>query len=115
MLDNRAVTPAADGSPIDEIFTVSPDPVNATVYTAEIAPEQGESIGENNVFSVLVSPAGRKRRVLALEGAPGHEHGFMTRALTVDPGSNSMRWSERGRTRTARTRFSFSRRGARRR
>ena len=48
--------------------------------------EQDESIGENNVFSVLVSPAGRKRRVLALEGAPGHEHGFMTRALTVDPG-----------------------------
>jgi uncharacterized membrane protein len=86
VLDNRAVTPAADGSPVDEIFTVSPDPVNATVYTAEIAPEQDESIGENNVFSVLVSPAGRKRRVLALEGAPGHEHGFMTRALTVDPG-----------------------------
>jgi uncharacterized membrane protein len=86
LLATRTVTPAADGSPVDETFTVSPDPVNATVYTAEIAPEPDETIGENNVFSVLVSPAGRKRRVLALAGAPGYEQGFMARALTIDPG-----------------------------
>ncbi len=77
-----AVTPAADGSPIDELFTVSPDPLNATVYTAEIAADRSEAVAENNARSVLVSPAGRKRRVLALEGAPGYEHSFLTRALT---------------------------------
>ena len=27
VLDTRRVTPAADGSPIDEVFTVSPDPI----------------------------------------------------------------------------------------
>jgi uncharacterized membrane protein len=86
LLSTRTVTPAADGSPVDEIFTVLPDPVNATVYTAEITPEPEESIAENNSGSVLVSPAGRKRRVLALEGAPGHEHSFMARALSIDSG-----------------------------
>ena len=33
-----------------------------------------------------MSPAGRKRRVLLVEGAPGFEHSFMTRALSADPG-----------------------------
>ena len=36
LLDTRRVVPPADGSPIDEVFTVSPDLLNATVYTAEI-------------------------------------------------------------------------------
>ncbi|MQA30106.1 MAG: hypothetical protein GEU82_09745 [Luteitalea sp.] len=86
LLDSRRIVPAVDGSPIDELFTVSPDPLIATVYTAEIAAEPGEMVDENNTRSVLVSPAGRKRRVLALEGAPGHEHSFMTRALASDTG-----------------------------
>lgn len=86
VLDSRAVTPAADGSPVDAVFTVSPDSVNANVYTVEIAPEPDESIRENNSRSVLVNPAGRKRRILALAGAPGHEHSFLTRVLTNDPG-----------------------------
>jgi uncharacterized membrane protein len=86
LLESRSVTPAADGSPIDAVFTVSPDPLNATVYTAEIAPVPDETIVENNARSVLVRPAGRKRRLLVLEGAPGFEHSFMTRALTTDPG-----------------------------
>ncbi|OGA51777.1 MAG: hypothetical protein A3G25_06265 [Betaproteobacteria bacterium RIFCSPLOWO2_12_FULL_63_13] len=86
VLDSRAVTPAADGSPVDALFTVSPDPANANVYTVEIAPEQDESIRENNSRTVLVNPAGRKRRILALAGAPGHEHSFITRALTNDSG-----------------------------
>jgi uncharacterized membrane protein len=86
LLESRSVTPAADGSPIDAVFSVSPDPLNATVYTAEIAPVPDETIVENNARSVLVRPAGRKRRLLLLEGAPGFEHSFMTRALTVDPG-----------------------------
>ena len=35
---------------------------------------------------MLVSPAGRKRRLLVIEGAPGFEHSFMARALAADPG-----------------------------
>src|SRR5207247_10567424 len=40
----------------------------------------------NNSRSVLVSPAGRKRRLLVIAGAPGFEHSFMIRAWTRDPG-----------------------------
>jgi uncharacterized membrane protein len=71
---------------MEQLFTVSPDPLNATVYTAEIATGPDETVGENNTASVLVSPAGRQRRILALNGAPGHEHSFMTRAISTDPG-----------------------------
>jgi uncharacterized membrane protein len=86
VIDNHKVTPQASGSPIDETFSVSPNPLNPTVYTAEIAAEPGEAIVENNSRSMLVSPAGRKRRVLALAGAPGFEHTFLIRALSQDPG-----------------------------
>jgi uncharacterized membrane protein len=84
-IDRRRVTPAADGSPVDEVFTVSPDPLNPTVYTAEIAPEPDEAVVENNTQSILVNPAGRRRRILMIEGAPGFEHSFLTRALSEDP------------------------------
>ncbi|HZP47126.1 MAG TPA: glutamine amidotransferase [Vicinamibacterales bacterium] len=84
--DTRRLVPQADGSPIDVVFTVSPNPQAATVYTAEIAADDSELVRENNTRSVLVSPAGRKRRILAIEGAPGFEHSFMTRALAADPG-----------------------------
>ncbi len=83
-VETRRLVPAADGSPIDEVFTVSPDPLNPTVFSAEIAPAPDEAIADNNARSVLVSPAGRKRRVLVLEGAPGFEHSFLTRALSED-------------------------------
>ena len=86
VLDARRVVPPADGSPIDEVFTVSPDPLNSTVYTAEIPRDESEPVVENNVRHVLVSPAGRKRRVLVVEGAPGFEHSFMTRAWASDSG-----------------------------
>jgi uncharacterized membrane protein len=86
LLDTRRLVPTADGSPIDQLFTVSPDPLNATVYTAEIPREEGEAVGENNSRSLLVSPVGRKRRLLLVEGAPGFEHSFLTRALAGDPG-----------------------------
>jgi uncharacterized membrane protein len=86
LLDSRRMVPAADGSPMEELFTVSPDPLKATVYTAEIAADPEESVTENNSRSVLVSPPGRKRRLLALEGAPGYDHSFLTRALASDPG-----------------------------
>src|ERR1700674_1168858 len=86
VLHSRRIVPPADGSPINEVFTVSPDPLNPTVYAAEIPPDESESVTENNARSVLVSPAGRKRRVLVVEGAPGFEHSFMKRALARDPG-----------------------------
>jgi uncharacterized membrane protein len=86
LLETRKVTPRADGSPVDEAFTVSPDPVNPTVFTAEIPADAAESVTENNTRGVLVSPAGRRRRILIVEGAPGFEHSFMTRAWAGDPG-----------------------------
>jgi hypothetical protein len=86
LVESRRVALLADGSPIDETFTVSPDPLNATVYTAEIPNEPDEIVTENNARSVLVSPAGRKRRVLVLAGAPGFEHSFLARALAMDSG-----------------------------
>ena len=86
LLETRRIVPQADGSPVDELFTVSPDPVNPTVYTAEVPNDASESVVENNARSVLVSPPGRKRRVLAIEGAPGFEHSFMSRAWTADSG-----------------------------
>jgi len=85
VLESRRVVPPADRSPIEETFTVSPDPLNPTVYAAEIPADESEPVVENNSRSVLLSPAGRKRRVLILEGAPGFEHSFMKRAWTRDP------------------------------
>jgi hypothetical protein len=86
LLDTRRIVPPADGSPIDEVFTVSPDLLNPTVFTAEIPRDPAEPVAENNARSVLVSPAGRKRRLLIVEGAPGFEHSFMTRAWAADSG-----------------------------
>ena len=85
VLESRRVVPPADGSPVDETFTVSPDPMNPTVYTADIPADETEPVVENNSRSVLVAPAGRKRRVLVIEGAPGFEHSFMKRAFMRDP------------------------------
>jgi len=86
VLESRRVTPRGDGSPIDETFSIAPDPLTPTVYTAEIPSDPSEPVGENNARSVLISPAGRPRRLLVIEGAPGFEHSFMTRAWAGDPG-----------------------------
>jgi len=85
VVDTRRVTPPADGAPIDEVFTLAPEPLNATVYTADIPTLDAEPVAENNARSVLVSPAGRKRRLLMIEGAPGFEHSFVTRSWAGDP------------------------------
>lgn len=85
LADSRRVVPVADGTPSDETFAVTPDPLNATVYTAEIAADPNESIVENNTRTVLLSPAARKRRLLVLGGSPGYEHSFLVRALSQDP------------------------------
>jgi len=86
LIESRRIVPPADGSPIDAVFTVSPDPLNPTVFTADIPADPAEPVVENNARSVLVNPAGRKRRVLVIEGAPGFEHSFMKRAFALDPG-----------------------------
>lgn len=85
-VDLRSVTPASSDSPIREVFTVSPSRETATLYTVEINAAPGEIVAENNRRSVLVSPPGRKRRLLVVEGAPGFEHTFIKRALASDPG-----------------------------
>lgn len=86
VIDTRSLTPVADGAPLDVELTVSPNPLTSTVYTAEIAAGQNEEIEENNQRSVLVRPAGRKRRILAIQGAPGYDHSFLARAIAADAG-----------------------------
>lgn len=85
-IDLRRVVPAADGGPVRAVFTVAPSRDSATLYTIEIPSAPGERVLENNRRSVLVEPAGRRRAVLMIEGAPGFEHSFIKRALAADPG-----------------------------
>ena len=86
VVETRRVSPSADASPDHVRFTVFPDQARATVYSAEIPAAVDEAVKENNTRSVLVSAAGRKRRVLVVAGAPGFEHSFMTRAWSLDSG-----------------------------
>jgi uncharacterized membrane protein len=83
-LETRRVVPSAEGAPIEETFTVSPDPTKPTAYTVEIPVDEAEAVAENNSRTVLVNPAGGKRRILIIEGAPGFEHSFMQRAWSSD-------------------------------
>jgi uncharacterized membrane protein len=84
-IDVRHVAPEASGGPVRAVFTVSPLRDTVTLYTAEITAAAGELVVENNRRSVIVEPAGRRRRVLMIEGAPGFEHSFIKRALAADP------------------------------
>jgi uncharacterized membrane protein len=85
-VDLRRARPAADGVPVSEVFHVSPNRDAATVYTIEIPQAADEIVAENNTRSVLVPAAGRPRRVLLVQGAPGYEHAFLRRAWTGDRG-----------------------------
>ena len=85
-IDVRRVTPAAEGSPVREVFQVSPGPSAPTVYTVETPVASGELVPENNARRVLVQPPSRPRRVLLVEGAPGFEHSFLKRAWASDSG-----------------------------
>ena len=80
------VTLPADGAVVRTVVPVSPKSETATLYTVKIPLDPTELVSENNVRSVLVQPAGRPRRVLLVEGAPGYEHSFLKRALRDDPG-----------------------------
>ena len=81
------LTLPADGAVMREVVSVSPNRDTATLYTVQIPVDKTELVSENNVRSVLVQPAGRPRRVLLVEGAPGYEHSFLKRALHDDPGT----------------------------
>ena len=85
-IEVRRVTPPADGAPIHEVFTVSPSPDAATVYSIEMPVANGELAAENNVRSVLVPAQTGRHKILIVEGAPGYEHTFLKRALAQDPG-----------------------------
>jgi hypothetical protein len=100
-LEVRRVTPSSEGAPVHAVFTVSPDPSIATVYTVQIPEASGEVATENNVRSVLVPPQTGKRRLLVVEGAPGFEHTFLKRALS---------WFGRDRTTTGAIRSTCRRR-----
>lgn len=86
VIEVRRATPAADGTPVREIFHVSPPRNAPTVYTVEIPAATGELVPENNTRSALVQPPPRSHRVLIVEGAPGFEHSFLKRAWSNDPG-----------------------------
>jgi uncharacterized membrane protein len=85
-IDVRRVTPAAEGSPVREVFQVSPSRGAPTVYTVETPVAPGELVPENNARRVLVQPPARARRILLVEGAPGFEHSFLKRAWASDSG-----------------------------
>lgn len=85
-IEVRRVTPQVEGAPIHEVFTVSPAPGVATVYSIGIPVAGGELAAENNARSVLVPAQSGRRKILMVEGAPGYEHTFLKRALAQDPG-----------------------------
>ena len=85
-IDHRVVKPAAEGAPVSATFRVAPARDVATVYTIEIPAAGDELVSENNARSVLVPAAGRPRRVLLVQGAPGFEHAFLRRAWASDRG-----------------------------
>jgi uncharacterized membrane protein len=84
-IEVRRAAPAAEGAPVHEVFHVAPGRGAPTVYTVEIPAAAGELVPENNTRSVLVQPPSRARRVLLVQGAPGFEHSFLSRALAADP------------------------------
>ena len=85
-IDLRRVKPAVEGAPVSEVFHVSPNRDVPTVYTVEIPGAADELVADNNARSALVPAAGRPRRVLLVQGAPGFEHSFLRRAWSADRG-----------------------------
>ena len=84
LVETRPVAAAGDGAAVVETFRVSPDPDLPTVFTVAAAGNGEDLVPGNNRRSVLVPPAGRPRRILMIEGAPGYEHSFLKRAWQAD-------------------------------
>jgi uncharacterized membrane protein len=85
VVDLRDVDVPADGSPVQQAFTVPVDRTAPAVFKVEVPAVAGELTAGNNVAEVLVPPPGRPRRVLMIEGQPGFEHSFLKRAWHEDP------------------------------
>lgn len=81
----RRAVPPGDGQPVRLTFRAAPKPDVATLYTIEVPTEPRELVIENNRRSVLVPPPSRPRRVLMIEGLPGHDHSFLKRVWFADP------------------------------
>ncbi len=86
LVEVRCVGSPGEGVAARAVFQVSPRPDVATLYTVEVAAAPAEPALENNRRSVLVQPPGRPRRVLMIEGSPGHEHSFLKRSWLSDRG-----------------------------
>lgn len=84
-IEMRRVVPTADGLPVRLTFELPPASQEPVVYTVDIPTRAGEAVADNNQRQALMQPIGRRRRVLFLQGAPGYEHGFLSRALATDP------------------------------
>ncbi len=86
LVEVRRIASPGDGVPARAVFRVSPRPDAATLYTVEVAAAAAEPALENNRRSVLVQPPGQPRRLLMIEGSPGHEHSFLKRSWLSDRG-----------------------------
>lgn len=86
LLEARPFTAPGGETPAVERFRVPADPDRPIVYTVEVAGDAEDAVPGNNRRSVLVPPATRQRRILMVEGAPGHEHSFLKRTWQADPG-----------------------------
>ena len=75
-----------DGTPLTERFKVSPRQDAASVYAVEVAAEPGRADRRQQPLLGARPPAGARRRVLLVEGAPGFEHSFLKRAWQLDRG-----------------------------
>lgn len=84
-LEIRRVRPPADGLPVRLTFALPPARQDPVVYTIDLPSRPGEAVLDNNSRHALVQPIGRRRRVLFVQGAPGYEHGFLSRAWATDP------------------------------
>ena len=113
VVDRRSVTPASDGAPIRVVFTVAPDRSAPTVYTVDVPAVDSEVTPQNNQARALVSPPGRRRLVLSLEGAPGFEQTFLKRAWSDDPSLEVDATVRKGRNETGADTFFVQAGGAR--
>ena len=84
-IELRRVIPSADGLPVRVVFELPPAAQDPAVYTVDLPPRDGEASLDNNARQALVQPIGRRRRLLFVQGSPGYEHGFLSRALAADP------------------------------
>ena len=64
---------------------LSPESPGILEYSAEVAPQNAETISENNTQAFLLDNRSKTGRVLYVEGYPRREFKFIRRALEEDP------------------------------